>query len=374
MIYEKRKMRGVILGAESMAPKNSGIGRVARLMARVLDEISEGSGIQPQGLGLSDPRRYPLDWRWAKGCGGSRAEYVARVHGQLLNAHSALYDSLSMARAHFLGPGRFRSALSWMHGIDVWERARREHLSAARRIPFLLTNSYFTRERAARLHKGLERARVCWLGTETDQLPADDREVRKRPPVVLILARMDYQSAGSPMYKGHRELIDVWPAVVDRVPEARLIIAGSGPAADEIENLARCSTASSSIEFTGYVPEAQLENLWRQATVFAMPSRGEGFGLAYIEAMRHGLPVVASKQDAGQEINLDGVTGFNVNLDIPRDLSEVLIALLSNQEHAWNMGEAGRIRWLNNFTFSHFKKRFLELIIHENLLPPCWLK
>ena len=92
-----------------------------------------------------------------------------------------------------------------------------------------------------------------------------------------------------------------------------------------IEEMAARSPARDRIEFRGFVPDAEMDLVWSEATVFAMPSRGEGFGLVYIEALRHGLPVVASIHDAAPEVNLDGVTGFNVNLDKPAELPERLI-------------------------------------------------
>jgi phosphatidylinositol alpha-1,6-mannosyltransferase len=93
-----------------------------------------------------------------------------------------------------------------------------------------------------------------------------------------------------------------------------------------------------------------------------MPSRGEGFGLVYIEAMRHGLPIIASIHDAGQEINLDSQTGYNVNLDRPAELPERLIDLLSNPDRAAAMGRNGQQHWARQFSYDAFRKRFVPLL------------
>lgn len=350
-----------LLAAESLAAKNSGIGRVARLMARALSEHAVESGFRMNGVSFSDRRGDVPEWDWVTACAGSRLAYVARIQGAGLRSSSVLYDSLSMARAHFMGPARWRPALAWMHGIDVWENARPEHLRAARRADILVTNTEYTRRRAASLHGGLERARVCWLGTETDDAPAPVQ--KEGPPTALILSRIDENS-----YKGHRELIAAWPTVIKRVPEARLLVAGSGPGADEVRTAAANSPAAANIELLGFVPEGKLLQLWSRATVFAMPSRGEGFGLTYIEAMRQGIPVIASRQDAGQEVNIDGETGFNVDLDRPQQLTEALIALLSDPGRARSIGAAGQKRWQRYFAYSAFKQRFLALMYEERML------
>jgi len=352
----------VLLAAESLAPTNSGIGRVARLMAKALGELAEEGGLRVRAVSLSDARNAPLDWAWATPCGGRRLEYVARVQGRACFADAVLYDSLSMARTHFMGPGRWRGALAWMHGIEVWENARPAHLAAARRTDVLVTNSDFTRRRAAALHAGLDHARVCWLGTESDSVP----NVGPRPscpPTALILSRIDAWT-----YKGHRELIAAWPAVAQQVPGARLLIAGAGPGLEDIRQLAQASPAAADIEFLGFVPTEQLEEVWARTSVFAMPSRGEGFGLVYIEAMRRGLPVIASQQDAGQEINVDGETGFNIDLEHPTELAEALVVLLRDRHRAQVLGAGGQRRWQRYFTWSAFRSRF-RTVLGESLPP-----
>jgi phosphatidylinositol alpha-1,6-mannosyltransferase len=91
-----------------------------------------------------------------------------------------------------------------------------------------------------------------------------------------------------------------------------------------------------------------------------MPSRQEGFGIVYIEAMRRGLPVIASWQDAGQELNIDGNTGYNVDLDRPGELGARIADLLGNREKCAAMGAAGRQRWREHFRYSAFRSRILE--------------
>ena len=78
--------------------------------------------------------------------------------------------------------------------------------------------------------------------------------------------------------------------------------------------------------------------------------------------MRRGVPLVASVHDAAPEINLDGVTGFNVNLDKPDELPERLIFLLKNPDHAALLGHNGQMRWREHFRYSCFRERFLPFL------------
>jgi phosphatidylinositol alpha-1,6-mannosyltransferase len=140
------------------------------------------------------------------------------------------------------------------------------------------------------------------------------------------------------------------------------LIAGDGPGRAVLHELVSRSRVRGQIEFRGHVPEERVEALWSRATLFAMPSLREGFGLAYIEAMRHALPVLASVHDAAPEINLDGITGHNVDLGRPGALVDRLVHLLRDRDAARALGRAGQARWREHFTYSAFRRRFAPLL------------
>jgi phosphatidylinositol alpha-1,6-mannosyltransferase len=345
----------VFLGAATLRAGNGGIARVARLMDRVLAEEVAAGRLKAQAASYLDDNLPDLHLPVFT-ARGSKPRFVWEVHKAALSFDHFLYDSLSMVRAHCRLPLLRRPSLSWICGIEVWENAPPPRIPHARRTDVLVSISDYTRERADRLYGGFARAQVCWLGTETDDitpLPS----LGDRRPTVLILGRMDELN-----YKGHNELIDCWPKVVSAVRDARLLIVGSGPNQGELRRRAAASSAAEAIVFTGFVPEEDMPKIWAETTVFAMPSRGEGFGLVYIEAMRQGLPVVASIHDAAPEVNLEGTTGYNVDLNEADQLPERLIHLLKNPDQAAILGRNGQKRWRDYFAYSAFKKRFLPIL------------
>jgi phosphatidylinositol alpha-1,6-mannosyltransferase len=263
---------------------------------------------------------------------------------------------VGLSKAHNRLPLLRRPSLLFVHGLEVWDDLRADWKRAASRADLLVANSAYTRERAERMHGGFARARVCWLATETDDPPARPPDP-SAPPAVLIVGRIDSWS----LYKGHAELIECWPQVAAAVPDARLVIVGRGPGLGELRERA-ARRAPDRIEFTGFVPDEELEALWARATVFAMPSRWEGFGLTYVEAMRHAVPVIASVHDAAPEINLDGQTGYNVDLEKPAELPERLVHLLRDRDHAAALGRNGYRRWMESFRFRHFRQRFAGVL------------
>ena len=344
------------LAVTSLKPGNGGIARVARLMGRALaGEVAKGE-VHLRAIGLNDEAAVSDLGFELTAARGSRLRFTAAVQAAAVRSTHFLYDSLAMARAHNRLPLLKRPMLAWVYGIEVWEDAPAERVASSRRADVLLASTLYTRERAERAHGGFARARVCWLGTETDELPASPART-DGPPMVLVLGRLERGRD-----KGHRALIDCWPAVASAARDARLVIVGTGSDFDAVRQHAASSRAAGQIEMRGFVAESKIEDLWAEARVFAMPSRGEGFGLVYVEAMRHGVPVIASVHDAAPEINLEGETGYNVDLARAGDLAERLIHLLRDRDAAARLGANGQRRWKDYFCFSAFRDHFLPLV------------
>jgi glycosyltransferase involved in cell wall biosynthesis len=93
-----------------------------------------------------------------------------------------------------------------------------------------------------------------------------------------------------------------------------------------------------------------------------MPSRGEGFGLVYLEAMRLGRPCLVSTHDAGQEVVRPPEAGLAADVDNPRELANALCRLLEDgpEWQAWS--EQARKRYLSAFTARHFQARLLQAL------------
>jgi phosphatidyl-myo-inositol dimannoside synthase len=149
--------------------------------------------------------------------------------------------------------------------------------------------------------------------------------------------------------KGQDLLIEAWPAVRRAVPEAVLLLVGSGPYEAQLRRLAERSGAAEHIVFTGGVAYPQLPEHFAAADVFAMPCRTrragldvEGLGMVFLEAAACGLPVVAGTSGGAPETVVEGVTGHVVDPRSPSAVAAVLADLLDDPARARAMGAAGR--------------------------------
>jgi phosphatidyl-myo-inositol dimannoside synthase len=348
--------RKVLLAVASLYPGNGGIARVARLMRGVLSDMAVAEGLDYRIQVLSDQVNDPPMVAPARVDTWSRLRFVGGVQRAVLDCSHFIYDFVGMARAHPHIPFCRLPMMTWLHGIDVWENTPSHRIRTARMASLLVANTNYTLSRANRVHNSFINAKVCWLATESDRRPTKPRQIGG-PPTVLVVGRMD-----ETRYKGHSAIIRCWPEVVAAVPDARLTIVGMGPGREQLVQEAACSSAHQSIKLLGFIPDEEIESEWSRATVFAMPSRGEGFGLVYIEAMRHAIPVIASVHDAGSEINLHGVTGFNIDLDRAGELTERIVELLRNQDLAATLGREGQNRWEVHFRYSAFQSRFRSIV------------
>ena len=353
-----RPAHRIVYAGQSLREGNGGIARVDRLIARVLAEMADAGQARVELHMFSDggpseaaAPRIPISYY-----GGSRLRFSLGVWKALLRPGFFIYDAAYLAKLHRPLVGRARRpCLVFIMGIEVWEKATKASIAACGKADGLVAISNFTRERARQCHGGFTKARVCWLGTEPTAVDSGDAVgAVSKAPVVLVVGRM----ASNEGYKGHRELIQAWPEVLRSVPTAVLEFVGKGDLLPEMQRLAETCGVATQVRFRGFVSEAELAAAYTQAALFAMPSRGEGFGLVYIEAMRHGLPVVASVHDAGAEVVRDGVTGVLADLQKPGDLAAKVVELLTDPSKAQAMGRAGQRRWREEFTYPAFKQRF----------------
>lgn len=347
--------KSIFVGGNHFTEGKGGIAVVARLTVKALQAMGNDLRIVSL-LDGDDGTLHGVPWRTVR---ANRLKFLARCHAGALVSDTCLYDSVSTARAHprlpFVSP---RYGI-WMHGIEVWYNLQKDRERALRRADLVLVNSQTTLDKFCQIHGDLPSARVCWLSTEDDTTP-NLLPSFEGPPSMLALGTVDLSS----FYKGHNELIGAWPAVVAAQPKARLVFAGGGNGLDHLRDLVRASAARDNIDVLGYVRQADLPALWQSAHAFALPSRNEGFGLVYAEAMRHHLPVIASVHDAGREVNADAVTGYNVDLDSKDELADRLIALLTSPDLAQRLGRQGHERWQQHFRFSEFQKRFETITSH----------
>ncbi len=170
--------------------------------------------------------------------------------------------------------------------------------------------------------------------------PPDD-PAQRQPDVVLFLGDFSQR-------KGVRDLLAAAPAVLQRHPAARFVLAGGQPPADVA---AQAAPLGDAIHFPGFVRGADKLRTLQEASLLALPSYAEGMPVAVLEAMAAGLPVVATP--------VGGVPDF-FRGDVPA-LAAAIVRLLDDPAAAQAMGRHNRQQALEQFAVPQYARRLLEV-------------
>ena len=253
----------------------------------------------------------------------------------------------------------------FLHGGDLLSeqhkiRHSRLKRRAARAIfggaAVLMTNSAWTRDLALAVlgELGLDghgqRLRVVSLGTDpTHFRPGlDARAVRERFGLpdggahwLVTVARLE-------RHKGIDTVIEALPAILDRAPDVRYAVAGTGPDRERLEKLVQKRGLGDRVRFLGGVSDQELPAFYNLASVYVGASRRaerlgvEGFGISLVEASACGLPVVAGNSGGIPDAVRDGETGFLVPPEDPAAFADAICRVLADGALARRLGENGR--------------------------------
>jgi glycosyltransferase involved in cell wall biosynthesis len=109
------------------------------------------------------------------------------------------------------------------------------------------------------------------------------------------------------------------------------------------------------IKYLGPKYDDGKKKVFLESGLFVFPTKNDIWGNVLLEAMQYGLPIVATNEGAIPEIVTNGETGYVVPKSSPRDLADKIQLLLENPELRRKMGEAGRIKYQENYTLQHFE-------------------
>ncbi len=309
-------MNALLLSPE-LFRHEGGIARIMRLYLKALCEIAGPDG-RVDSVVLNDAP--PIDPRLAGYTGGRAGEHVGCDYRKLRFIRQTLRlarrsDHLVCAHLHQLPiawlAGKFNSRLRYelvAHGIEVWRPYRgleRRALLGAHRI---LCVSDYTRRQMLRFCPGLQAERLIVLPNALDPQFAPAQSTPPPPasfalPRILAVGRL----ASADAYKGFDLLIEALPLVRRDYPTARLRIVGKGDDLPRLTALAARVGVAGWVDFLGPIDDDALRAEYAACDLFALPSRREGFGLVYLEAMAHGKPCLGARAGGAPEVINDSV-------------------------------------------------------------------
>jgi phosphatidylinositol alpha-1,6-mannosyltransferase len=257
--------------------------------------------------------------------------------------------------------------ISFIYGIDVWQKLPFWNRWALNQSQYIFSISNYTTTRAVQansIKRNVVKLLPCCLAP-TFSMVGKTPTIPKHKTTLLTVSRLPDPYIEQ---KGHRYVLQAFCDLQAHhaLHDMQYWIVGDGPGKPYLENLVTEYGIKDKVFFFSNVSDAELEKVYLASDIFVMPSRGEGFGIVFLEAMAHGLPVICGNEDASPEVVLDGVTGFTVNPRSHQEISAAIRKLIENPDLRHQMGQAGQKRVKENFSFEAFKTT-LNTYIHEAL-------
>jgi phosphatidyl-myo-inositol dimannoside synthase len=364
---------GTVVGLFTDVLPAGGVQRAGRHVAAVAAKLAAERGMTARFLSLNDPRGLhtvhvgPLEFS-VSGYAGSRVQFVwsaLRAAGRKPDLVIALHPHLApIVRAMRTRARNFRSIV-FTHGVEVWKPLGWPRGAALRRadlvlgpsadtVRHLVSDQRLPASKVRRLAWGLDpefEARVAAPAPPPPGFPEMGRKI-------LAVGRWDRAE----QYKGADTLITALPRILKTAPDASLVLVGDGDDRPRLEQLASENGVAERTHFLFGLTPGDLYACFAACDVFALPSRGEGFGMVFLEAMACGKPVIGGAHGGIPDIVEDGVTGLLVPHGDAEKLAQAFETLFNDPARAWEMARRGRERVEQQFSFAQFRARLTQLL------------
>ncbi|NLX97038.1 MAG: glycosyltransferase family 4 protein [Rhodopirellula sp.] len=279
---------------------------------------------------------------------------LRKIQPDIISTHSTKAGFIGRIAGKTLGIPTLFTAHGWgftegrppLQSLAFWAVERATAAWAAR----IITVCESDRLAAARTHLATRNHLVTIHNAMPDVGETLRANPEPSPPRLVMVARLSTWKDQPTLLSALAELKDL---------DWRLDLVGDGPLRGEVEALVDTLGLASKVGFLGL--RLDVPELLAEAQIFVLISKWEGFPRSILEAMRAGLPVVASDVGGVRESVIDGETGFVIRRGDTARLQDCLGKLITNSDLRVRMGKAGRALYENQFTFDRLVKRNTEL-------------
>ncbi|MBG1271188.1 glycosyltransferase family 4 protein [Nostoc sp. WHI] len=255
------------------------------------------------------------------------------------------------------------------HGLEVWDIESKITKLALQKADKIISVSNYTRQRLLE-DKNIDSEKIVLLPNTFD---ASQFQINPKPsyllkrynltdeqPVILTVTRMGRMAK----YKGYDQILHALIKIRLHVPNVHFILAGKGDDVPRIKALVTSLNLQDCVTIAGFVPDEELCAYYNLCDVFALPSKGEGFGIVYLEALACGKPVLAGNQDGSIDPLAEGKLGCLIDPDNVEEIADNLIQILQGDcsNPVIYQPEYLQQKTIEAYEFSQFRASLAELL------------
>jgi asparagine synthase (glutamine-hydrolysing) len=256
--------------------------------------------------------------------------------------------------------GRVHSYYVMLYGIEAWRRLSIMERNALLGAKGIIAISRYTAEECARVNDiPLERFNVI-------PLCCDERKVVPSPGFrlngefkLLCVARQD----ASERYKGFDHIFQALALLNPSYPGTHLNLVGDGNDQVRMKAVVRQLGMEPQVSFWGALSDEDLAAAYKDCDVFVMPSKNEGFGIVFLEAMRSGKPCIGGNHGGTPDVIENGKSGFLVEYGNVEELANQIRALIDDSGLRQAMGERGQALVADKFSARNFQGTYEKLML-----------
>jgi glycosyltransferase involved in cell wall biosynthesis len=351
------------------AYSRGGVQAYGRRVAEILSGYGEGRNLDLHGVSLQDEawsrdqHVNPVRYASFAAAAGSRVEFLrmsARAAWKARPRLAVVMHTCIAPPAMLLRAARMTGPyVLVLHGIEAWGRMTPAVRAAAAGARCIVATTWHT-ARTFSKENGIPEERFAVIplaigeSRSTAAPKASAGELR-----VLTAGRL----ASEDSYKGYDMLISSIRRAREAGAPVRLRVIGAGDDMDRLRAHARSlDLEREGVEFLGAVSDTQLRQELTDCDVFALPSKGEGFGIVYLEAMSMARPCIAGNHGGPPEIIDDGTDGYLVEHGDVDQLASRLVTLYCEPELRREMGAKAAAKVKERYLFRHMRDAWFSLL------------
>jgi len=353
-----------------------GIEKFNRSFLKALHELSVDGVFDADAFSMHDAEtdeKYFPRLRF-KGYAGNRLWFVFRTIQQSMKYNTVIIGHINLAIVGYMlkliKPSIKVVVIA--HGIEVWKTHKTYKRKLLEKADLILSVSNFTKQKIVEANPGVNPDRISVFPNTIDPYFAIPKDFDKpayllerynidpSKKVLITVTRLSF----SEKYKGYDNTIRLMKQLSQEYNGIQYLICGKADKeeAARIQQLIKENGVENCIRLTGFVKDEELIDHYKLGDVFVMPSKKEGFGIVFIEALACGRRVIAGSKDGSVDALMNGALGKLVD---PDSMEELKVAINDSfrQEHYDSYEMQQKV--LNAFGFPRYKERLKHNLVKQ---------
>jgi phosphatidylinositol alpha-1,6-mannosyltransferase len=345
--YYRQARKKILFLSLSAFHFTGGIEKFNRAFLKALSDLEKEGKLQADSLSAYDRMpdcRYfnPQNYRGFK---GNRVRFVINAWKIALNYDTIILGHINLSLVGWGIKKMFpnKTILLVAHGIEVWEKRKGVKKFILQNADLVLAVSTYTKNTIINVHQiPASRIRVFHntidpyfsypARFEKPQYLMNRYGISKNDPVIFTLTRL----SASEKYKGYDRVMQILPSLKKTQQNIKYVLGGHADEKESkrLDELKQINNLLETVVLTGFIDDKEVVDHFLLADVFVMPSRKEGFGIVFIEAMGCGLQVIGGNKDGSADAMQQGLLGQLVDPDSEADIvSAIEHSIVKNKKN-----------------------------------------